>query len=156
MKRNPELNIDEWINNNPSNILKPYKDTFIMARSDTFCYNVINGELRNNIQSFFLPLKKYVLKCQNKFCNNKGPLDTAHNLNERKQIFLSSVQDLKIKENRYDVYKIMELFLEKHKEKKSIFFLCKSCHTKFDYYMDDKEKKKFIKNSMKIKIQKEK
>ena len=157
LEKTNHVSIDKWIKMNPSSILEQYRGTHVLADSDDSCYAILKGELRNITQSFFSPLKNLVPNCQNTKCNtNIGVLDTAHNLKERKQLFLDAVKKTRPRNNRYDVYKIMKRYLEYHKNKKSVFFLCKTCHTKFDHPLNKSEKNALNESKQKslIKIRK--
>jgi len=120
--------------NQPKNIEK-YKDTFVIAKSERAFSNILSGETRNIIQGFFSPLKKIIGKCQFKNCTSKEQLDTVHYLIDRPKIFKNSAKTFRTEIGngyfKYDVYKIMENFLQSHAKKRSVCFLCKKHHKEF-------------------------
>jgi len=128
--------VENLIEKNPPKNLDKYKDTYVIARSENTFYDIFSGETRNIIQGFFNPIKKSVGKCQFKDCNFRGELDTAHYLSDRRPIFIGCARKFKgTDENgffKYDVYKVMRCFLETHFKKRTVCFLCKNHHSKFD------------------------
>jgi putative sterol carrier protein len=128
--------IENLIENNQPENLDKYKDTYVITKSEKAFYDIFTGETRNIVQDFFNPLKKSIGKCQFKDCDSHGELDTAHHLSDRRSIFILCAGKFKeMDENgffKYDVYKVMRCFLDTHFKKRTICFLCKNHHSKFD------------------------
>lgn len=117
--------------NRPSNIEK-YFDAHILAKSEKSLEKILSGETRNIIRDFFLPQKRIIGECQYKNCNTKN-LDTCHFKKSRPEIFRKSASKYKKDLNGlflFDLHKIFEDFLDSHKEKRSVCFLCRYHHNK--------------------------
>jgi hypothetical protein len=129
--------IDELIETNKPNNISRYYNTFFTCKSEEILCKALSGETKNIIQYFFNSQKKIVGVCQNKECKTSGKpeLQTAHYSHERPEIFKRSALKYKVKSKDlyiYDIYRIFEDFLKSHSKRKSICFLCQSCHSMFD------------------------
>ncbi|MFC1789650.1 hypothetical protein ACFLYY_01590 [Patescibacteria group bacterium] len=128
----------------PKNFRK-YKHLYVIAKNEDSLYSLMNGELRNLIQSFFKERKKQYGICQYKDCKNKN-LDVAHHhKRDRKKLLRIVASKNKIKDGNYykfDIYKIIINFLNLHKNN-TVMFLCKKHHKLYDYSTN---KSGFLKN----------
>ena len=99
-------------------------------------YNIIGPKVRNDVQSVTKQKKKELHStCQH--CNNEvKELDAAHKHgSSRKDIIESVLAKYKSEEGKYhiqDLNKVLDIIKEHHKSNDVFFFLCKSCHQKYD------------------------
>lgn len=124
--------IDTWKKENPPRKLNSYQDTFLIAKNEKSFNNILDGETKNIIQTFFAIEKEIVGKCQYDTCN-VGKLEVAHWERDRGEIF----QDCALKNKtpdgeyfKYDIYKTMADYLEEHSKPNAFRFLCHGHHVK--------------------------
>jgi hypothetical protein len=124
---------------------KKYKNLYVIAKNEDGLYRLMNGELRNLVQSFFKERKKQYGICQYKDCKNKN-LDVAHHhKRDRKKLLRIAASKNKMENGDYykfDIYKIIIDFLNLHKNN-AVMFLCKKHHRAYDHSRD---KDRFLKN----------
>ena len=107
----------------------------IICSFEEFC-NIIGPKVRNDVASVTKQKKKKLyLTCQH--CNNKvGELEAAHKHgSSRNDIIESVLAKYKSEEGKYniqDLNKVLNIIKEYHKSNDVFFFLCKSCHHKYD------------------------
>lgn len=122
--------IDILIKSNRPNNIEKYHNSFLLADSEDSLEKILSGETRNIIRDFFLPQKRLIGQCQFKNCNIES-LDTCHFRKSRPEIFKNSASKFRKNLNGlylYDLYNIFKDYLESHKIKKSVCFLCKEHH----------------------------
>jgi hypothetical protein len=111
--------------------LDKYAGTFVIAPSAKAFCRVFSGETRNIIQQVFLPLKKFTQHCQYKGCGASA-LDTVHFTKDRPSLFRRAAQQSIVERAgcsiTFDVRKTMEQFLQAHRPRRSVCFLCKKHH----------------------------
>jgi len=124
---------------------KKYKNIYVLAKNEESLYWLMNGELRNLIQSFFKERKKQYAICQYKRCENNN-FDVAHShKRDRKKLFKIAATKNKTKERDYykfDIYQTIIDFLNLH-QNNAVFFLCKKHHNMYD---SSGNKNEFMKN----------
>ena len=107
----------------------------IICSFEEFC-NIIGPKVRNDVASVTKRKKeKLYLTCQH--CNNKvAELEAAHKHgSSRNDIIESVLAKYKSEEGKYniqDLNKVLNIIKEYHKSNDVFFFLCKSCHHKYD------------------------
>ena len=141
-----ENDLDSIISSTEIALLKKYKKSFLIAKSEKDLVNIMSGETRNITRSFFITTKKLIGTCQYKGCNSTK-LETAHFKKDRPQIFMNSAKKFREVHDAmfiYDLYKIFYDFLISHSKKKSICFLCKQHHNELDTKSTNRNK--FSKN----------
>lgn len=128
----------------PKNLSK-YKDLYVIAKNKDSLYHIVNGELRNLVQSFFRERKSQYAICQYRNCKNKNLDVVHHHKRNRKKLFWLAASKHRIKKGDYykfDIYQIVINFLNLHKHN-AVMFLCKKHHKK---YYQSKNKSEFLKN----------
>jgi len=122
--------LDTILKKKSPSIVKKYNDSLVLAKTEEDFYQVMSGETRNIMKLLFNSLKKSTPSCQFRGCKKKD-LDTVHLHKERPQIFKECAKKYRKREGeyyRYPIRKVMQRFLEKHKRKGAICFLCKKHH----------------------------
>ena len=134
MNFDKRADIESLLTDSEPKHLENYRDTFIIAPSNSKVYKVLEGEVRNITLSFFSPLNKTIGRCMFIDCNNTN-LDTVHFNKSRPEIFMLACEFGHIpNSDRYDVYKIMRQYLQLHAKKNSVCFLCKKHHQELHVY----------------------
>ncbi len=99
-------------------------------------YNMIGPKIRNDVAIVTKQKKNQLgLICQH--CGNKvKELDAAHKHDSsRKEIIKSVLDDCETEDGKYlipNLQKIIDKIKDQHKSNDIFFFLCKTCHTKYD------------------------
>jgi len=130
IKKLNKIQLSELIRGEIPKIINKYSNSKVLAKDEYSFYQVMGGETRNIIQSFFTPMKKIVKPCQFLKCYNKD-LDTVHLNKERPTIFMDSAKELRLKKGNlfeYPILETMEKFLKSHQRRGVICFLCKEHH----------------------------
>lgn len=114
--------------------LDKYRGLCVIAPDEKRLYNLLNGELRNLIQSFFRERKRQYGVCQYSNCRNTD-LDTAHrHTKSRGKLFRIAALGNKIKHTDgyvFDIFHTMTDFLNLHRGN-AVIFLCKKHHIRYD------------------------
>ena len=137
---NNENDLDSIINDSEIALLKKYKNSYLLAKSEKDFVNIMSGETRNITRSFFITSKKLVGTCQYKGCRSTK-LETAHFKKDRPQIFMNSAKKFRVEYDglyKYNLYNVFYDFLLSHSQKKSICFLCKRHHNELDNKSTDR------------------
>jgi len=151
MKKPRAGSIDSIIREIRPSIIEKYAGAYVLAKSEKVFYDIVSGETRNIILTFFKSKKNLLGGCQYNSCNNRGELDTVHFSDRRPAIFKRCARRFRRKEKeffKYDVYNTMKCFLEEHCNRKIICFLCKKHHNQLHRIerSGKKELNKFKKN----------
>jgi hypothetical protein len=139
------------------NIVSKYKNSYLLAKSESELSKILSGETRNITNIFFKKSKTSASTCQYKKCNSTD-LETVH-LNERRPaIFINAAKKSKIgKINElqiFDIYQTMIKYLHYHSLPKSICYLCKKHHLELERLEKNGPKAKYLSFVKAIRIKK--
>jgi hypothetical protein len=132
-------------------IIEKYKTSSLICRNEDQFYRIMSGETRNIIRDFYKGEKDAIGKCQYRNCKHVGVLHTSHLKEDRPYIFKTCAKNNRKSFGglyKYDIYFTFKEYLEKHKAKKSVIFLCSKHHNILDNVkMNSKRQlKEFLKN----------
>ena len=124
---------------------KKYRETFVIAKNEEALYFLVNGEVRNLVQSFFRGRKKQYGICQYIGFSSKT-IETAHNHKRgRKKLFKIAASRNRTKKGPvflFNMHGAIIDFLKLHK-KGVVIFLCKKHHR--EYHLAE-NKRGFLRN----------
>ena len=141
----PLVDIIEMIK--AKSIIENYKNSYLIARDVEQAKDILGPIARNLIQTLFRKTKIEIGKCEFDVCP-EVKLQTAHIDIDRPKFLKDAIRKIGKNEGRYNIFKILEVFLNDHKKKGCVRFLCKEHHDELDSY---KKKHKSKKSKEKIK-----